>query len=270
MEKDKLNYMKIGDAYELRREQWNGRRALISDYPGLLDEVRKYTWTCTCGTHDTHREHPYLRSSKLNISLHKFVLAFLYGAENLDAMLMPDNIIEHLDNDGLNCSYDNLHIISSDNNKAKAFTIDKEQSIESCAFIPNYTTDVYYSHVGKYYQLQIFFIFYFYFQNLDSQDVLIEKFIFQYYELTNLFIDWLYILDCLKKHTLFDVRKFHSNKSFISRRPQLRPTDEELNQPFLLRDGQWYMRLCTDDPKHMATVLKTAYVDLSKPSKGKS
>ena len=81
------------------------------------------------------------------------MLAFLYGADNLEKMLLPDNIIEHLDNNVLNCSYDNLHILSSDRNKGKAFLIDKE--VDKFHGIPLFITDVFYSHNRRYYQMQI-------------------------------------------------------------------------------------------------------------------
>ena len=139
---DKMKATAIGSVIELSRDQWNGHKAYISDYPGLLEAVQKYTWTYSGG------EHPYLRSSKLKTSLHKFVLAFLYGADNLEKMLLPDNIIEHLDNNGLNCSYDNLHILSSDRNKAKAFSIDKEA--DKFHGIPLFIADVFYSHNRQY------------------------------------------------------------------------------------------------------------------------
>ena len=119
---------RIGNMILLKRDQWKDHTATISDYPGLLDEVMKYTWTYY------ESDHPYLKCGKLNTSLHKFVLAFLYGADQLNHMLNNDNIVEHLDNDGLNCAYDNLHIISADYNKAKAFTIDKERDKQMQTF----------------------------------------------------------------------------------------------------------------------------------------
>ena len=48
------------DRVRLQREQWKGNSAYISNYPGLLDEVKKYTWTYSAG------EHPYLNCSVLN------------------------------------------------------------------------------------------------------------------------------------------------------------------------------------------------------------
>lgn len=108
-----------GDRIKLQREQWKSNVAYISNYLGLLDEVKKYTWTYT------EEKHPYLNCSTLKVSLHKFVLQFLYGKEKLDEMIGKSNIIEHLDNNGLNCTYENLHVLSENMNKAKAFSIDK-------------------------------------------------------------------------------------------------------------------------------------------------
>ena len=57
---------KIGSIYELKRDQWRGHLARISADDALLDEVKKYTWTYSEGTH------PYLRSSAIGASLHEF------------------------------------------------------------------------------------------------------------------------------------------------------------------------------------------------------
>ena len=109
-----------GEYIELKRKQWRGHSARITNDPELLEEVKKYTWTYNEGTH------PYLRNSVLGMSLHEFVLSHIYGQEHVKNMIQAGNIIEHLDNDGLNCAYDNLHIISADWNKTKAFSIDKK------------------------------------------------------------------------------------------------------------------------------------------------
>jgi len=75
-----ISVSEVANVYELRRDQWRGNVARISKDPELLNEVSKYTWTYSEGAH------PYLRSSKLGISLHEFVLGFVYGAENIDKM----------------------------------------------------------------------------------------------------------------------------------------------------------------------------------------
>lgn len=42
---DRMKATVIGNTIELSREQWGGHKAYISNYPGVLDAVQKYTWT---------------------------------------------------------------------------------------------------------------------------------------------------------------------------------------------------------------------------------
>lgn len=253
MGKDIMTSTVVGDLIELDRKQWRGHKAIISQYPGLLEEVRKYTWTYAAG------EHPYLRSSKLGMSLHKFVLCFIYGKDEVDNMLSNDHIIEHLDNDGLNCSYDNLHIISADYNKAKAFTIDKEAP--AYTGIPHFVTDVYYSHQKNYYQMQVFLndnIFYL--VQSEKPPVPVEELFLQYSEFRNLYIDWLYILEC-REAGIFDLRKFHNDILYLTIRPQLEITEEEKDYVILERDGKFYLNIQTSGDK-LAFLSKTRFVNL--------
>jgi hypothetical protein len=229
-----------GNQVRLQREQWSGNVAYISNYPGLLEEVKKYTWTYTSSGH------PYLNCSKLNISLHKFVLQFLYGEEKLNEMLGKENIIEHLDNNGLNCTYENLHVLSEDMNKAKAFSIDKKSAaLEASgpATIPALVTDVYYSHEMKYFQLQVFFN-----KNLvfnASTKRIVERVLFQYCDFDSLFIDWLYCLDCIKTEK-FDVYKHHANRVYVTDAPHLVLREDEKDAAFVKREGKYYLVIRTN------------------------
>lgn len=240
----------IDKIIELKRAQWKGKVAYISNYPGLLDEVRKYTWTYAEG------KHAYLVCSKLNVSLHKFVLQFLYGKEKLDEMIGQDNIIEHLDNNGLNCTYENLHVLSEDMNKAKAFSIDKKNAaIKDGKFvdIPALITDVYYSHAKGIFQLQVFF-------NKDvvfnkQTNKYVESFVFHYNDFDNLFIDWLYCFECIKREE-FDVSKHHAIKVWTKDVVTIIPTDDEQDAPFVKRGGKWYLVIRTNPEKGPVT-----YVD---------
>lgn len=229
-----------GNHIRLQRDQWNGNVAYISNYPGLLDEVKKYTWTYTSGGH------PYLNCSILNISLHKFVLQFLYGEEKLSEMLGRENIIEHLDNNGLNCTYENLHVLSEDMNKAKAFSIDKRSAAleaNGIAPIPALVTDVYYSHEKKYFQLQVFFnknlVF-----NMTTKR-LVERVLFQYSDFDSLFIDWLYCLDCMKTEK-FDIHKHHATKVYVADAPQFVLREDEKDAVLVKREGKYYLVIRTN------------------------
>ena len=246
-----------GDRIYLQREQWKNNVAYISNYPGLLDEVKKYTWTYSEG------KHPYLNCGTLKVSLHYFVLQFLYGKGKLDEMLAKSNIIEHLDNNGLNCAYENLHVLSSDLNKAKAFTIDKMNAeLESGEItdIPALITDVYYSHEHKYFQLQVFFnknlVF-----NTQNKNV-VESFTFLYNDFNNLFIDWLYCFECIKDER-FDVCKHHAKKAYVKEAPTFELREDEKDATIIQRDGQYYLVIRTDPEKgYLAYMEHTAYREL--------
>ena len=242
---------RIGNMILLKRDQWKDHTATISDYPGLLDEVMKYTWTYY------ESDHPYLKCGKLNTSLHKFVLAFLYGADQLNHMLSNDNIIEHLDNDGLNCAYDNLHIISADYNKAKAFTIDKERALEPD--IPSFITDVYYSHEKHYYQMQVFFNRDVFYNQSNGQPI--EELLFQYNDFRSLYIDWVYIYGCRQQGD-FDLSTFHMSRLYAKNRPIIYLTEDEQDHVFIQRDGQWFLRLNPDGGDKTTFLNKTVYQDL--------
>lgn len=242
---------RIGNMILLKRDQWKDHTATISDYPGLLDEAMKYTWTYY------ESDHPYLKCGKLNTSLHKFVLAFLYGADQLNHMLNNDNIIEHLDNDGLNCAYDNLHIISADYNKAKAFTIDKERALEPD--IPSFITDVYYSHEKHYYQMQVFFNRDVFYNQSNGQPI--EELFFQYNDFRSLYIDWVYIYGC-RQQGAFDLSTFHMSRLYAKNRPIIYLTEDEQDHVFIQRDGQWFLRLNPDGGDKTTFLNKTVYQDL--------
>ena len=229
-----------GDVIELRRDQWNGNVAYISNYPGLLDEVKKYTWTYSANPH------PYLICSVLQTSLHKFVLQFLYGKDKLEEMIGQSNIIEHLDNNGLNCAYENLHILSEDMNKAKAFSIDKKGAALQAgeiASIPALVTDVYYSHKNKYFQMQVFFN-----KNLvlnARTNNYIESFILHYNDFDNLFIDWLYCYECIKNE-MFDIYKHHAVRVYAKDAPQIVLREDEKDAVIIERDGERYLVIRTE------------------------
>lgn len=225
----------------LKRDQWQGNSAYITNYPGLLEYIQKYTWTYQNG---------YLRSNKLNKFLHWTVLAFLYNAEKLDTMLEYSNIIEHLDHNGLNCCYENLHILSSDYNKAKAFTIDKAQT----PMLPAYITDVFYDHDKNYYQMQITFNDNMYFSK--TTHIPIEAFFAQYSSFKDLFLDWLYIIH--SEGSIFGIQKFHYTKLYIKERPLIQLKPEEENNTIIKRDGEIILLLSTN-PEKLACMLKTSY-----------
>lgn len=242
----------IGNVYELSREQWRGNKAMISKSPELLEAVKKYTWTYSEG------KHPYLRNSVIEMSLHEFVLSFIYGHSHVKNMIASGHIIEHLDNNGLNCTYENLHIISSDWNKAKAFSIDKiNKENKNTIIMPAYTTDVYYSHTDKLFQMQVVMNDDMYFNKETKRAA--EMFICKYDKFDDLYLDWLYLLNNLKERK-FDITKFHTDKIGAKDRTYLIVAPEELNNPMIIRNGLCYLNLDAKDSKgnSMVSIVHTS------------
>lgn len=188
--------------------------------------------------------------------MHQFVLSFLYGKDKLDTMLSEENIIEHLDNNGLNCTYDNLHVLSADYNKAKAFTIDKQSPDP---IIPAFVTDVFYSHKKQHYQIQIVFNKDIYF--FAESKTPVDSFYCVYTNFIDLYMDWLYVLDC-RERKFFDIQKFHSTQIYAKQRPLLILTEKEQTNIIIERDGKLYLRLETDDPNRMAFINHTAFQEI--------
>lgn len=246
-----MHIREIGDLYELEREQWQGHVARISKDLGLLEEIKKYTWTYTAG------KHPYLRNCKLGISMHEFVLSYIYGKDNVKRMRDAGNIIEHLDNDGLNCTYENLHILSEDLNKAKAFTIDKRsKDFEDIKNMPAFILDVYFLHDKECFQMQIFMNNDIYF-NINTKRA-VEMFICRYDGFEDLYLDWFYLLECLAKK-IFDINKMHADKIFAKERIYIQIAPEEENSPIIIRDGVVCLNLdAKKDGKPMAFVSHTS------------
>ena len=202
--------------------------------------------------------------SRLSIS--SAYLIFTYSGKECDQIAAVDDSIlvvgkgddgEHLDNDGLNCAYDNLHIISSDYNKAKAFTIDKERALEP--EIPSFITDVYYSHEKQYYQMQVFFNRDVFYNQSNGQPI--EELLFQYNDFRSLYVDWVYIYGCCHQGT-FDLSTFRISRLYAKNRPIIYLTEDEKDHIFIQRDGQWFLRLNPDGGDKTTFLNKTAYHDV--------
>ena len=243
---------KNGNTLILKRAQWKNREAYISDYPGLLEAVCKHTWSFSDS---------YLKSAYHNMSLHKFVLCYRYGETVINNIISEGKIIEHLDNNGLNCSYENLHIVSSRDNKMKAFSpIDARRANDSR--IPLFTIDVFYSHnslENGYYQVQIYLN--------DScrwryKGEFISGMLFLIYtDFQDLMTDWIYLIKRRVSGEL-DIQKLKPSRRFIHPGYRFIRTPEEIGRPIIEREGQLYFEPSLDS-KNLACVIKTSYRSLA-------
>lgn len=145
---------------------------------------------------------------------------------------------------GQNCTYENLHILSEDMNKTKAFSIDKMQAEDGHLSFPPYILDVYYLHDKKQFQMQICMNDDIYFNTKTGTPV--EMFICRYDDFDNLYLDWFYLPKC-RVNKKFYIVKFNTIQIYAKKRLMITVTPEEMNSPCIVRDGVVYLNL---DAKH--------------------
>lgn len=80
-----------------------------------IDELQSLTWS-----NDGH----YLRSSKLKCKLHTYVMRKWYGDEMYEKMASDGYVVDHMDNNGYNCSLNNLCFLKKNLNTAKGQDLD--------------------------------------------------------------------------------------------------------------------------------------------------
>ena len=146
-----------------------------------------------------------------------------------------------------------MHIISEDWNKGKAFIIDKEQNLS--LGIPAYTIDVFYLHNESLFQMQLFLNENMYYNKKTSRAI--EIFCLKYKNFSDLYIDWIYVLQQRKKR-IFILEKFHANYIYYKERPFIELKPDEENHTIIERNGTYYFKLNTEEQNKFAYLEKTA------------
>lgn len=131
-----------GDTIYIKHPEWDfiATATVREDY---LDEIQSVTWTYTNG---------YLRSSKLNQYLHIYIMKKWYGDDLYNQMCDAGCVVDHMDNNSMNCNIENLSFLMEDENKAKGFTLDKkskEKTFIALSMFKDFETELF--------QISIFF-----------------------------------------------------------------------------------------------------------------
>jgi|GEM_PF-6898841 len=104
----------------------------------LYDIITSTTWTVTSSTSKTKKK--YLKSKKYGL-LHQLIIKHFYGEDTLNEAYKIGFVIDHLNNDGFDCRYENLALISKRENSAKGLTYDIEREESIWKFAINITKD---------------------------------------------------------------------------------------------------------------------------------
>lgn len=182
----------------------------------LYKELCKVSWS---------KKGNYIYSSKLKQSLHQFVMAYWYGQESLDASKKAGFIVEHHDNNGFNCTIENLSFVPEDINKGKAFTYDKDREKMLPRVAVNFFKDF---NTGKY-QITVAFNKPIYLKNGDSPIPIGAMYLLYPDDFRRTLRDALAILNELEDHKKIDLSKLQCEKMKL-KKPIILATNSE--QPF--------------------------------------
>ena len=106
----------FGEDIHITRDGWE-KVATTTYRADYYDELTSVTWT---------KNGDYLHSSKLNKYLHRYIMEKWYGEDVIALMDANDFVVDHMNNNGFDCRISNLEFLSSDENKAKGMTVDKQ------------------------------------------------------------------------------------------------------------------------------------------------
>jgi hypothetical protein len=165
--------------------------------------------------------------------LHQLVIKHFYGEEVLIEAYNINFIIEHIDNNGYVCTYENLALASKPLNTAKGFTYDKDRVAYIDRFSINFTKD----RATEEYQISIAF-------NIAANYVINDKIIpihvlyLKYgsdYKTT--FLDAQSILNDLATSKHLSLANTRASKVCYRPVEIIRLSEEELKRGIINRDG---------------------------------
>lgn len=111
----------------------NATKVALVDYDSELLEIIKKARFRVPENEEQFAKYKYPFSNEYNKTLHQIVFDFYFGEEIRKEAYSKDYIIEHLDNNGFNCSISNLFLLKKIKNTYKGWNFDK--NVESALLI---------------------------------------------------------------------------------------------------------------------------------------
>jgi hypothetical protein len=141
-------FEKHKDTIFINREGWErlGFATYREDY---YDELTNVTWTKKKSSNSTNS---YLFNTQLGL-LHRYVMTKWYGEEMMREMDKRGWIVDHLNNDGMDCRISNLEFLAQNHNTAKGQTYD----VESHKMITHLAVNIFKDFSTENYQITIGF-----------------------------------------------------------------------------------------------------------------
>lgn len=241
----------MGKEEQVALEVWNDKISIniiglkklaFVDYtPEMYDLIRKARFRIP-NTEEAIEDYKYLYSNEYNKSLHQISFDYYFGEELRKEAYSKGYIIEHLDNDGFNCSISNLFLLKKIKNTYKGWNFDKV--VDNSKHIA--ALRIYHVLENRTFQITIAF------NELYRNDHIgksLDKIRLLYsYNYEIVLQDAEQIIEAISNRENINIERWKEIYRFkdirIEYAPELQLTEEEKQQPpgsIVIRDGQYYL-----------------------------
>ena len=205
--------------------------AFIDNETKLVEIVKNNTWNDNNG---------YLYCSKLRKYLHRLVMEYYFGEEQLKKLTKDGYVVDHINNsEPYNCCLDNLHVIPSDINKAKGLTVDKDiERVRLLAGVGLYCLKDRSYQIAIGFNERVFIKLDNEFKQLDDLYLTFDNFD-KFYNALQLVLSW------IKGSSDLNVYHLQAKKIEYREITYIKPTEEEKQSdvPIIQRDDKLFVRI---------------------------
>ncbi len=217
-----------GDTVWITREEWSSA-AFATYREDYYEELSSHTWGLKNG---------YPNNDALGGGLHRYMMAKWYSEEELRAFTEKGYVVDHMNNNHMDCRICNLEFLTHDRNVAKGQYLDKESE----KMRHKLAVSIFKDFITGYYQMTI-----------GCNDCIVTKDAQGKEHLINsikLLYDCNYALVILDAEALltqyaednsFSLQYFRYKDIKLYEAPNIELTEEEKKQAYVIRDGKMYL-----------------------------
>lgn len=226
--KSKNEFSVNGDTVWITREEWPSV-AMATYREDYYEELSSHTWGL---------KNDYPNNDTLGGGLHRYMMAKWYTEEELRAFTEKGYVVDHMNNNHMDCRISNLKFLTHDRNVAKGQYLDKESKKMrhrlAVSIFKDFTTGFYQMTIGC----------------NDCIAINDEAGKPHYINSIQLLYDCNYALVILDAEALltqyaeeerFSLQHFRFKDIKVNEAPDIQLTEEEKEQAFVMREGKMYL-----------------------------
>lgn len=219
-----------GNTISISREGWDSL-ALATYREDYYAELTRYTWSINNG---------YPTNATLGGGLHRYMMAKWYGKEILDDLTSKGYVVDHMNNNHMDCRISNLEFLKHNRNVAKGQYLDKEsKQMEhriAVSLFKDFSTGCYQITIGCNDTIVT--------KDVKGQEHYINAIKLLYNcDYSLVILDAEAILTEYEECNGFSLNRLRYCDKRIIEAPAIVLTEEEKTQPFVIRDGVTYLVL---------------------------